>query len=139
MTLTIKGLLMTLSVHDTWYQRHSVYKSQPLCWVSRFICCHAECHSAECSYADCHGTICKTHCFRKPKMSMASTCFSISLFESWRPLERRLIKLVRRAHNHFFNNFMRHLLLFTIYASKIRFTSHVIIFPCHFLQLQGHI
>ncbi len=85
---------MTLGINDIQYKTLYHYAGY----------CYAECHvlfavmlSVVLLNVDCHGTICKTHCFRKPKMSMASTRFSISLFESWRPLERRLIKLVRRT------------------------------------------
>ncbi len=49
---------MTLSINDT--QRN---KALPLCFVSRFMHCHsechyAECHNAECRYAECHYAEC---------------------------------------------------------------------------------
>ncbi len=48
MTLSIKGLFVTLSIHDTEH-----YKA--LLLVSHFVCCYAECHFAECHYAECCG------------------------------------------------------------------------------------
>ncbi len=50
MTVSIKGLFVTLSIHDTQH-----YNALLLCQVSRFISCYAECHFAECHYAECCG------------------------------------------------------------------------------------
>ncbi len=44
---------MTLSITDAQHN-----KTIPLCSVSRFICCYAECHYAECHYAQRHYADC---------------------------------------------------------------------------------
>ncbi len=48
-TLSIKGLFATLSIND--FQHNNTLT---LRWVSRFICCYADCRYGECHYAECH-------------------------------------------------------------------------------------
>ncbi len=51
--LGTKGLFVTLSINHI--QHNTIYRV-PLCFVSRFMHCYADCGYAECRYAECHGT-----------------------------------------------------------------------------------
>jgi len=62
MTLSIKGLYVTLGISDTQHNNDPLLCWVPLCWVWRFIHYYAECHYADllsvvivAHYAECHG------------------------------------------------------------------------------------
>jgi hypothetical protein len=62
MTLNLKSLFVTVVslnfIQHNWPLALKTYRV-PLCWVSRFIYCYAECHYAECWYAECHYAECR--------------------------------------------------------------------------------
>jgi len=49
MTISLKGLFVTLSINDKHYAEYRFAE-----W-SKFMYFYAECHYAECRYAECHG------------------------------------------------------------------------------------
>jgi hypothetical protein len=55
MTLSTKGLFVTLSIKETRQIKTFSITNLSLCWESRFIYCYAECHYPECHYAECRG------------------------------------------------------------------------------------
>jgi hypothetical protein len=56
-TLSIKGLYVTLSICDIQHNNAMSIGWLSLCWVSHFIYDYGECHYAECHYDECRGAL----------------------------------------------------------------------------------
>ncbi len=85
-----KGPIVDIQHNDTKLNDTQHSNTLPLCsmslwWMSRFIYCYAECHSAECRYAECHYAECRyAECrgalfFRRQKASSLKTQDKIAL------------------------------------------------------------